>query len=77
MWAVRQWRFKQEMKTVSPEYAAENFSELIQAVSTGEAIMIADDHGPIARILPVGQDAQGTDEADAPSDEVEQAFYGD
>lgn len=65
------------MKTISPEYAAENFSELIQAVSAGEEIMIADDHGPIARILPVGQDAQGTDEADAPSDDVEQAFYGD
>jgi len=74
---VRQRRFKQQMKTISPEYAAKNFSELIKAVNAGEEFLIADDHGPIARILPFGQDAEGTDEADAPSDEVEQAFYGD
>lgn len=65
------------MKTVSPEYAAENFSELMQAVMIGEEILIADDNGPIARILPMGAYALGTDEADTPSDEVEQAFYGD
>lgn len=65
------------MKTVSPEYAAENFSELMQSVSVGEEILIVDDHGPIARILPIDEDARGTDDADAPSDEVEQAFYGD
>lgn len=65
------------MKTVSLEYAAENFSELMQAVRVGEEIIIADDDGPVARILPMGQAVRGTDESDAPSDEVEQAFYGD
>lgn len=68
------------MKTVSPEYAAEHFSELIQAVRKGEEILIAGDGGPIARIVPFTQDPRGagaSDDADAPSDEVEQAFYGD
>jgi prevent-host-death family protein len=68
------------MKTVSPEYAAEHFAELVEAVSAGEEILVADQNGPIARIVPFEEDSDDpktSDEADAPSEEVEQAFYGD
>jgi antitoxin (DNA-binding transcriptional repressor) of toxin-antitoxin stability system len=68
------------MKTVSPEYAARHFSELMEEVAAGEEILVADESGAIARILPLAGEADGSkpsEEADAPSEEVEQAFYGD
>lgn len=68
------------MKTVSPQYAARHFSELMQIVSSGEEILVADERGPIARILPFAAETDRTkssDELDAPREEVEQAFYGD
>jgi len=68
------------MKTVSPEYAARHFSELMQIVSSGEEILVADERGPIARISPFAEETnrnESSDEVDAPREEVERAFYGD
>ena len=61
------------MKTVSPEYAARHFSELMQLVSSGEEILVADERGPIARILPFAEKTDRTkssEEVDAPREEV-------
>jgi len=69
-----------DMKTVSPEYAAQHFLELMRIVSSGEEILVSDKRGPIARISPFPGETNRTespDEADAPEDEVERAFYGD
>jgi antitoxin (DNA-binding transcriptional repressor) of toxin-antitoxin stability system len=52
----------------------------MQIVSSGEEILVADERGPIARILPFAPEtdrATSSDELDAPKEEVEQAFYGD
>jgi len=72
-------RTKNEMKTVSPEYAAGHLLELLEEVGAGEEILIAVEGRPLGKLLGVGQGA-GSDEPvgpEAPDEEVEQAFHGD
>ncbi len=67
------------MRSVSPDYAAAHLPELLRAASAGEEIEITEHGRPLARLLPPREKpASGSlEDADAPSEEVEQAFYGD
>ncbi len=67
------------MKSVTPDYAAEHLSELLLEVQAGEEIEIGDEGRVVALLVPPRTLAGGSadDDADAPSDEVEQAFHGD
>lgn len=66
------------MKSVTPEYAAAHFAELIDEVMAGAEILIVMDGEPAARLVPATR-GRGDDQDDphAPSEEVEQAFHGD
>ncbi len=66
------------MKRVTPDYAAEHLSELLLEVQAGEEIEITDEGRVLARLVAPRTLVRGSsDDADAPSDEVEQAFHGD
>jgi len=67
------------MRRVSPDYAAAHLPELLRVVNAGEEIEITEHGRPVARMVPPRETpANGSlDDADAPSEEVEQAFYGD
>ena len=67
------------MRSVSQEYVAEHLPELIEEIAAGEEIEITAESRPVARLMPPRKSASGPelDDADAPSEEVEQAFYGD
>jgi antitoxin (DNA-binding transcriptional repressor) of toxin-antitoxin stability system len=67
------------MKRVTPDYAAQHLSDLLLEVQTGEEIEIADEGRVLALLVPPRRLVRGSsdEDADAPSDEVEQAFHGD
>jgi antitoxin (DNA-binding transcriptional repressor) of toxin-antitoxin stability system len=67
------------MKSVSSDYAGKHLSELLREVQAGEEIEIADEGRVLALLVPPQTHVRGSseDDADAPSDEVEQAFHGD
>jgi prevent-host-death family protein len=64
------------MQTVQPDYAAEHFAALLEAVKSGAEIVVVEDGRPVARIVPVRED-DASDEDHVPWEEVEQAFHGD
>ena len=65
------------MQSVSQHQVVDNLDALLELVKQGEVIEITIDGKPIARLVPVSvADAVGVD-SDVPTDEVEQAFYGD
>lgn len=66
------------MKSVSSEYAATHLEQLLQEVAAGKEIVIILGGEPVARLVPPHRGRGGEqDDPHAPSDEVEQAFYGD
>jgi antitoxin (DNA-binding transcriptional repressor) of toxin-antitoxin stability system len=66
------------MKSVSSEYAASHLAELLQEVAAGNEVVILVEGEPAARLGPPSRGRDGDqDDPHAPSDEVEQAFYGD
>jgi len=65
------------MQSFSQHQVVDNLDALLELVKQGEEIEITIDGKPIARLVPVSvADAVGVD-SDVPTDEVEQAFYGD
>jgi antitoxin (DNA-binding transcriptional repressor) of toxin-antitoxin stability system len=67
------------MKSVTPGYAAKHLPELLREVQAGEEVEIAGGGRVLALLVPPRTSVRGSseDDADAPSDEVEQAFHGD
>lgn len=65
------------MQSFSHHHVADNLDALLELVQQGEEVRITVDGRPVARLAPVGEgDALGGD-SDVPTEEVEQAFYGD
>ena len=65
------------MQSFSQHQVVDNLDALLELVKQGEEIEITIDGKPIVRLVPVSvADAAGVD-SDVPTDEVEQAFYGD
>lgn len=62
------------MTTVSDEYAAAHFNELLSRVTRGESILITSEGEPVARLISVQPE---DDEAHVPGHEVDEAFHGD
>jgi len=65
------------MHSVSPEYAAQHLTELIERARRGEEIVIAIGTRPLARLVPIEDWDDALDEAHAPDEEVDEAFHGD
>ncbi|ESQ15507.1 MAG TPA: hypothetical protein DDY14_01280 [Chromatiaceae bacterium] len=61
------------MQTFTTDYAVQHFDELLALVENGETILLFTAGRPVARLLPTRADG----DADVPSAEVEEAFYGD
>jgi prevent-host-death family protein len=65
------------MQTVEPQYAAEHFGALLEAVKGGAEILVVDNGRPVARLVPVRDEDRAWEEDNVPWEEVEQAFHGD
>lgn len=64
------------MQSFSQQQVVDNLDALLELVQQGEEIQITIDGNPIARLVPVSAADAGGD-SDVPTEEVEQAFYGD
>ncbi len=65
------------MQSFSQQHVADNLDELMELVKQGEEVLITIDGRPIARLVPVDSTDAGGSDSDVPTEEVEQAFYGD
>ncbi len=65
------------MQSFSQQHVADNLDELMELVKQGEEVLITIDDRPIARLVPVDSTDESGSDSDVPTEEVEQAFYGD
>ncbi len=67
------------MRAVDEDDIADQLTELLDLVEAGEAVLIKRGGQAIAKLIPVRPDGSHdlVDDDVAPSDEVEEAFYGD
>lgn len=68
---------RKPMQAFSQDHVSENLDALLELVQQGEEIQITVNGKAVARLMPVGVDESAGADADVPTEEVEQAFYGD
>jgi len=68
---------QEPMQSFSQHHVSENLDALLKLVQQGEEIQITVDGEPVARLVPVGLAESAGSDSDVPTEEVEQAFYGD